>query len=217
LPTEWSAEDWKAFVINLFAGLALLAVADIAVRLVLSVVLGTRARLSIEPAGDQRAGDVDWPHLRVTNIGLPFARRTRAVEGVIAHGTFDGSPVVFGWSTTGDWPPEEANIYGRRHRDIPVTARLGANSDGVFKKNFVKAGVAHLTEIEFMTQGFHDSSSGKTKLAPWPLTNSLHRLDVTVQAIDGTTSHASFDLNVPLWPTPITIRRRAARWPWFRP
>jgi hypothetical protein len=59
-----------------------------------------------------------------------------------------------------------------------------------------------------MTQGFHDPSTGKVKLAPWPLTDSLHRLDLTVQALDGTRSKASFDLNVPLWPTPITSRRR---------
>src|SRR5437762_13032835 len=96
LPTHWSGEDWKSFAINVLAGLALFGVADIAVRAVLSVAFGARPRLTIDAAPDQTAGDVDWPHLRVTNIGLPLARRTRAVAGVIAHGIFDGSPVVFG-------------------------------------------------------------------------------------------------------------------------
>jgi hypothetical protein len=122
---------------------------------------------------------------------------------------------VFSWSSTGDWPSEESNIYGDRHRDIPIAARLVANTDSVFKKNFMKATVAHLTEIEFMTQGFHDPA-GKTKLAPWPLTNSLHRLNITVQALDGTKSSAAFDLNVPVWPTPMTIRKRDGKWPWSK-
>jgi hypothetical protein len=43
------------------------------------------------------------------------------------------------------------------------------------------------------------------KLGPWALTNSRHRLDITVQALDGTKTSASFDVNVPVWPTPISI------------
>lgn len=216
LPQNWLIEDWKAFAVNVSAALALFFVADVLVRGVRGIVVGSRPRLSIEAAPDQHAGDVDWVHLRVTNVGLPLARKTRAVAGVSAWGKFDGSPVVFSWSSSSDWPPEEANIYGRKYRDIPIAARLIANQDGIFKRNLVKARVAHLTEIEFMTQGFHDPTGGRTKLGPWPLMDTLHRLDVTVQALDGTRSSASFDLNVPVWPTAMTIQRRETRWPWSK-
>ncbi len=78
-PPNWNADDWKAFVINMLAAIAVIVVADFVLRGVLGLVGGTSPRLRLHAAPSENLRDVDWPHIRVTNTGLPlfFEREPR--------------------------------------------------------------------------------------------------------------------------------------------
>src|SRR2546428_2693182 len=116
-PIEWTSADWRAVVQNLVASLVLIFIGDLAVRGILSIIGGPSPRLDMNAAPQENLADVDWPHIRVRNVGLPLSPRTRAANGVIAYGTVDGSDVRLNWSSSAPSPPEKTDIYGDRFTD----------------------------------------------------------------------------------------------------
>jgi hypothetical protein len=197
---SWTSEDVRAVVLNIVASVAIIFVADVLLRGLLSIAFGRAPRLSIRPAPDQKLRDVDWPHVQVTNEGLGLAPRTRAARLVIVTGKVDDVRANFLWATTAEQPPEQVDIYRGHPRLVPVVARARARATGELYQNEMRPGVAYVTEAEFLTQGYLGKPASR------PLTDDDHDLELTVQADDGTTTTKSFVIVIPPWPGAITIR-----------
>ncbi len=202
-PIDVTAADMRAILQNVAASVLLIFAGDVLVRGLLSIVLGARPRLRIQPGAPKAMRDLDWPHLVVRNVGLLLSPRTRAAEGVIAFGKLDGVDVRFQWSTSDTRPPSQIDIYGDREAEIPLIVRARAGAPARLYGNVMPAQTAHLTEVEFLTQGFPG------KAAPWPLEVGTHELEFHVQALDGTRTAAKLFLDVPPWPRPLRIRRES--------
>ncbi len=199
---DWTAQDWRAVIQNLVASIVLIIAGDFILRTILTFVGGTRPRLKVSIGFHSTPlNDVDWPFLRVWNFGLALSLRTRAAMDVIAYGSVDDIDCDFSWSSSARTPPESTSIYGGRYADLPLAIRANANTTGnlVNYRNLMLARQAYLTERTFLTQG-----SGT--VAGWPLTVGKHRVRITVQSSDGELTRGDFILDVPAWPSVLSIR-----------
>lgn len=200
-PIDWTDQDTRAVIQNVIASVVLIIVGDGLLRVILGIAFGARPRLRIDVSKRAPLKDVDWPHLVVTNVGLPFSPRTRGAEAVTAYGTLDGVERRFLWATSADRPPEQVDIYSDRSAEIPLVARSRQNVIGTLYGNVVPPQTACLTEVEFLTQAFEG------KIAPTPIADGDHDLTLTVHALDGTRTTARFGVTVPPWPGAITLRK----------
>src|SRR5438445_1024220 len=159
----------------------------------------------MDAAPRENLADVDWPHVRVRNVGLPLSPRTRAANGVIAYGTIDGSEVRLNGSSSAPSPPEETDIYGDGFADLPIVVRLnrGDGPPGAFYGNLILPKSAYLTEVEFLTQG----AKVPNKIGTHPLTDAVHDLVITTQSLDGAKQTREFRINIPPWPGRISLHR----------
>jgi hypothetical protein len=120
---DWTSQDTRTVALNILAAVILIFFSDALLRGLLFLVFGRRPKLSIDAAPTETLAYFDWPHLRVTNDGVPLSIQTRAARGVIAFGTIDGVAMNFNWSSSAPTPPETRDIYGNRSADIPLVAR----------------------------------------------------------------------------------------------
>ena len=188
---------------NLLAALIFFVVVDILVRKILDVVGGSRPKFNL--TAEYRAlRDVDWPHVRVHNVGLPLSPHTRAAQDAIVYGRVDDHEVEFQWATTerASATHESMPVYYGRPRDIPLAVRIRPGFAPTFWGGQVhQVGVAYLTEVEYLTQ----YASGKA--APHPLTQGDHTVILTVRDGDGNSTTSEHVLTVPPFPADMTLRR----------
>lgn len=190
-------------VVNLLAALIFFVAVDIIARRILDLVGGTRPRFQLT-SEHRQLRDVDWPHVRVRNVGLPLSPHTRAAQDAIAYGTVDGEEVEFQWATTerAAATRESMPIYHGRPRDIPLAVRIRPGfAPGFWGNQDHQVGVAYLTEVEYLTQ----YATGKP--APHPLLQGNHTIVITVRDGEGNAATSEFVLRVPPFPADMELQK----------
>lgn len=191
---------------DLIAALVLLVASTFIYRGILSFIGGDRPRLEIS-VDPERLSDVDWAHLVVRNEGLPLSRFTRVARGVRAYGRFDGMPREFQWATTERDTKETVDIYHGLPRRIPIAVRIRPGySLNFWHDQLHQADTTHLTEVEYMTQW--GAPQGRVKIAPHPLTDGDHDLQITVEDSDGHATSAQFMLRIPKAPADMLLEKK---------
>ncbi|SRR6266849_4324966 len=148
--------------------------------IVFRTILGTSPRLHIEPDDSHPY----WAHIEVTNVGLPFARRTRPARGARATVIFDANPektYEFCWSSADKRPPPlEVDIHKSRSEQLPFVLFYAGERPVKIYEHSIDNTTAFISEVEFLTQGSPNERSvpGRIGEGDYPFRLSIRYDDV---------------------------------------
>lgn len=135
-------------------------------------IVGTAPRLRIEPDDSHPY----WAHIAVTNVGLPFARKTRPARDARATVVFDVYPektYEFCWSSADKRPPPlEVDGHRGRAEQLPFVLFYAGDRPVEIYEHSIDNTTAFITEVEFLTQGSPNERSvpGRIGEGDYPFT-----------------------------------------------
>jgi len=168
-----------------------------------------KLRLSVGPSSDDTA--VDWLHLTVENVGLPWSRGpdarwplgrlTRAALGTIAHARFGTTELPLCWDGTTHPPATEIPVYRGRPRTTPVAVcdRRGIQPPKQHGQSlqygwYMKPDRYYVADAGFLSQGSNQAWAQSLELS------ARTEFDVTVRSADGARATERFVFEPPSIP-----------------